>query len=218
MAGPDSGRRGDSGPSVAGGLRYVLPTPNTANRSRTRTWNWPGSVTCRPPANPDDSMGDYILTENDIRSQRPFPDAVAPARGHFCLHYPGDKYDFRLGDWKWIAAPALFDSVALPVLAKRGQPADGGQAYQRDARGRFEHEDDAQWRANRRGDGQWRHSCARSTTPRLAASISSISPNCRRSLGIEGDDGRKRFVLGQVDVSQGWSWQPWGGTWFEFLG
>ena len=22
--------------------------------------------------------------------------------GHFCLHYPGTKYDFRLGDWKWI--------------------------------------------------------------------------------------------------------------------
>lgn len=48
-------------------------------------------------------VGDYLLTENDIRSQRAFPDAVAVCSGHFCLHYPGDKYDFRLGDWKWIA-------------------------------------------------------------------------------------------------------------------
>jgi hypothetical protein len=44
-----------------------------------------------------------FLTENDIRLQRPFPDAVARCSGHFCLHYPGDEYDFRLGDWKWIA-------------------------------------------------------------------------------------------------------------------
>ncbi len=47
-------------------------------------------------------MGDYILTENDIRAQRSFPDAVAVCSGHFCLHYPGDKYDFRLGDWRFI--------------------------------------------------------------------------------------------------------------------
>jgi hypothetical protein len=48
-------------------------------------------------------MGDYILTENDIREQTAFPDAVATNSGHFCLHFPGAKYDFRLGDWKWIA-------------------------------------------------------------------------------------------------------------------
>jgi hypothetical protein len=24
-------------------------------------------------------------------------------RYHFCLHFPGAKYDFRLGDWKWIS-------------------------------------------------------------------------------------------------------------------
>lgn len=48
-------------------------------------------------------MGDYILTENDIREQRVFPDAVAVNSGHFCLHIPGADYDFRLGDWKWIA-------------------------------------------------------------------------------------------------------------------
>lgn len=48
-------------------------------------------------------MGDYILTENDIRQQREFPDAVATNSGHFCLHYPGNQHDFRLGDWKWIA-------------------------------------------------------------------------------------------------------------------
>ncbi|MBM4091265.1 MAG: FAD-dependent oxidoreductase [Planctomycetes bacterium] len=47
-------------------------------------------------------MGDYVLTENDIRAQRSFADAVATQDGHFCLHYPGTKYDFRLGDWKWI--------------------------------------------------------------------------------------------------------------------
>jgi hypothetical protein len=47
-------------------------------------------------------MGDYILTENDIRSKGPFDDAVATCSGHFCLHYPGTKYDFRLGDWKWL--------------------------------------------------------------------------------------------------------------------
>jgi hypothetical protein len=48
-------------------------------------------------------MGDYILTENDIRARRAFPDAVATNSGHFCLHYPGTRYSFRLGDWKWIA-------------------------------------------------------------------------------------------------------------------
>ena len=51
-------------------------------------------------------IGDHILTENDIRAQEPFPDAVATCSGHFCLHYPGDKYDFRLGDWKWIPVKA----------------------------------------------------------------------------------------------------------------
>ena len=48
-------------------------------------------------------MGDYVLTENDIRQQRAFPDSVANQSGHFCLHFPGDAHDFRLGDWKWIA-------------------------------------------------------------------------------------------------------------------
>ena len=47
-------------------------------------------------------MGDYILTENDIRQQREFPDAVAVNAGHFCLHFPGGSHDFRLGDWKWV--------------------------------------------------------------------------------------------------------------------
>lgn len=50
-------------------------------------------------------MGDYILTENDVRSGRRFADDVALCSGHFCLHYPGDEYDFRLGDWKWIPVP-----------------------------------------------------------------------------------------------------------------
>jgi hypothetical protein len=50
-------------------------------------------------------IGDCILTENDVRSGRVFPDAAALCSGHFCLHYPGDKYDFRLGDWKFVPVP-----------------------------------------------------------------------------------------------------------------
>ncbi|MBC8870699.1 MAG: FAD-dependent oxidoreductase [Planctomycetes bacterium] len=40
-------------------------------------------------------MGDYILNENDIRTSRKFPDAVATGSLVFCLHYPGEKHDFR---------------------------------------------------------------------------------------------------------------------------
>jgi hypothetical protein len=48
-------------------------------------------------------VGDYTLTENDIRAHRDFPDAVVKNRDPFCLHYPGhESHDFRLGDWKWI--------------------------------------------------------------------------------------------------------------------
>ncbi len=50
-------------------------------------------------------MGDYILTENDVRSGKVFSDAAALCTGHFCLHYAGDQYDFRLGDWKFVAVP-----------------------------------------------------------------------------------------------------------------
>ncbi|KAI5371193.1 putative FAD/NAD(P)-binding domain superfamily [Septoria linicola] len=55
--------------------------------------------------------GDHILTENDIRSHTPFPDAVVKNGGAFCLHYPhnpeetnapsSDKLDFRLAYWEW---------------------------------------------------------------------------------------------------------------------
>ncbi|USW48746.1 Putative FAD/NAD(P)-binding domain superfamily [Septoria linicola] len=55
--------------------------------------------------------GDHILTENDIRSHTPFPDAVVKNGGTFCLHYPhnpeetnapsSDKLDFRLAYWEW---------------------------------------------------------------------------------------------------------------------
>ncbi|KAK5996246.1 hypothetical protein PT974_04678 [Cladobotryum mycophilum] len=46
--------------------------------------------------------GDYVLSENDIRSHISFPDAVVQNEGAFCLHIPGHKaYDFRLLDWKW---------------------------------------------------------------------------------------------------------------------
>ncbi|MGW0949469.1 FAD-dependent oxidoreductase [Streptomyces sp. NPDC002623] len=47
-------------------------------------------------------VGDYTLTETDIRTHKVFPDAVVQNSGAFCLHYPGDeKYDFRLKDWVW---------------------------------------------------------------------------------------------------------------------
>lgn len=62
-------------------------------------------------------MGDYILTEPDVRSGKIFPDAAALCSGHFCLHYAGDKYDFRLGDWKWIPVPAF--SVPFRCLYSR---------------------------------------------------------------------------------------------------
>ncbi len=48
-------------------------------------------------------LGDYILTENDIENHTDFPDAIVENAGAFCLHYPGNpKYDFRLGNWKWV--------------------------------------------------------------------------------------------------------------------
>ena len=48
--------------------------------------------------------GDHVLTENDIREHRSFPDAVVKNGSAFCLHYPPDsdaKYDFRLRYWEW---------------------------------------------------------------------------------------------------------------------
>ncbi|KAL7905113.1 FAD dependent oxidoreductase domain-containing protein [Trichoderma velutinum] len=46
--------------------------------------------------------GDYVLTENDVRNHKTFPDAVVQNEGAFCLHIPGNKdYDFRLQDWEW---------------------------------------------------------------------------------------------------------------------
>lgn len=46
-------------------------------------------------------LGDYILTENDVRYHAEFPDMVALNAGAICLHYPGKDYDFRLGNWVW---------------------------------------------------------------------------------------------------------------------
>jgi hypothetical protein len=47
-------------------------------------------------------VGDYMLTETDIRTHKRFDDAVVLNSGAFCLHYPGDeKYDFRLKHWVW---------------------------------------------------------------------------------------------------------------------
>ncbi|MGW3483996.1 FAD-dependent oxidoreductase [Rhodococcus indonesiensis] len=48
-------------------------------------------------------LGDYVMTETDIRDHTEFPDAVVMNAGPFCLHYGGhDKYDFRLRDWRWV--------------------------------------------------------------------------------------------------------------------
>jgi hypothetical protein len=48
-------------------------------------------------------LGDYVLTENDIRNHTEFEDAIVLNYGAFCLHYPGNKkYAFRLGRWEWI--------------------------------------------------------------------------------------------------------------------
>ncbi|MBM4090542.1 MAG: FAD-dependent oxidoreductase [Planctomycetes bacterium] len=96
-------------------------------------------------------MGDYMLTENDICEQRAFPDSVANQSGRFCLHYPGDEHDFRLGDGKLDCHAALQRSAPLPGFTQRGKPADGRQAHQRHARRRFQHQDHAQWRPARRG-------------------------------------------------------------------
>ena len=47
--------------------------------------------------------GDYILTENDVRENTRFNDALIANEGAFCIHCawePGEgKYDFRLKDW-----------------------------------------------------------------------------------------------------------------------
>lgn len=49
--------------------------------------------------------GDHVLTENDIRTHRVFPDAVVQNDGAFCIHIPYEpgegEYDFRLKDWIW---------------------------------------------------------------------------------------------------------------------
>ena len=47
-------------------------------------------------------IGDYVLSENDIRNHAEFPDAVVQNSGAFCLHHPiHENYDFRLKDWTW---------------------------------------------------------------------------------------------------------------------
>ena len=49
--------------------------------------------------------GDYILTENDVRSRTEFEDTVIANDGAFCIHCAWEpsegKYDFRLKDWIW---------------------------------------------------------------------------------------------------------------------
>ena len=47
-------------------------------------------------------IGDYVLSENDIRNHAEFADAVVQNSGAFCLHHPiHEDYDFRLKDWTW---------------------------------------------------------------------------------------------------------------------
>ena len=45
--------------------------------------------------------GDWILTENEVRQHTPHEDDIVRNDSAFCLHYPGDEYDFRLGNWIW---------------------------------------------------------------------------------------------------------------------
>ncbi|WP_280217391.1 FAD-dependent oxidoreductase [Nocardia neocaledoniensis] len=62
-------------------------------------------------------LGGYVLTENDIREHRHFPDTVAMNSGAFCLHYPiDDEYDFRLKDWKWDTRDGLPFEVPFRCL------------------------------------------------------------------------------------------------------
>lgn len=47
-------------------------------------------------------VGDYILTENDIRGHAEFADAIVRNDSAFCVHLGGNAdYDFRLGGWIW---------------------------------------------------------------------------------------------------------------------
>jgi hypothetical protein len=62
-------------------------------------------------------LGDYVLTENDIRDHREFDDGVITNSGPFCLHYPiDDTYDFRLRDWKWDTRDGLPFEVPFRCL------------------------------------------------------------------------------------------------------
>lgn len=62
-------------------------------------------------------LGDYVLTENDIRDHREFDDGVITNSGPFCLHYPIDEtYDFRLRDWKWDTRDGLPFQVPFRCL------------------------------------------------------------------------------------------------------
>ncbi|OZE93190.1 hypothetical protein CH299_27980 [Rhodococcus sp. 14-2686-1-2] len=62
-------------------------------------------------------LGDYVMTENDIRAHREFTDAVVSNSGAFCLHYPiDDTYDFRLKDWKWDTRDGLPFDVPFRCL------------------------------------------------------------------------------------------------------
>ncbi|MEV6657277.1 FAD-dependent oxidoreductase [Nocardia fluminea] len=62
-------------------------------------------------------LGDYVMTETDIREHRHFIDAVATNSGAFCLHYPiDDTYDFRLKDWKWDTRDGLPFDVPFRCL------------------------------------------------------------------------------------------------------
>ncbi|MEV4601092.1 FAD-dependent oxidoreductase [Amycolatopsis sp. NPDC049253] len=62
-------------------------------------------------------LGDYILTENDIRAHTSFDDGVVLNSGAFCLHHAGNrKYDFRLKNWTWDTRDGLPYEVPFRCL------------------------------------------------------------------------------------------------------
>lgn len=62
-------------------------------------------------------VGDYVLTENDVRRHESFPDGVVINSGAFCLHYPeGSDHDFRLGRWEWVERDGMPYEVPFRCL------------------------------------------------------------------------------------------------------
>jgi len=79
-------------------LRAIYGTFSTAKRKHPE-WNaklafkWVGHIAARGESRR--LMGDHILKEGDIRSQRGFPDFIAVGSRFFCMHTPSNEHDFR---------------------------------------------------------------------------------------------------------------------------